>query len=200
MSQPLEMNPKVLIEFLSFFSPILLATIITCYSFVFQNVKGFVYLGFLLAACILRHITYSTGSTTTTETGSIELPNKCSAIQFSKYGNVTFSVFVFAFTIFYIATPMFVQNTYNFAILIPLIIYFFMDVFVKRINQCVSSITDFVLNLLCGAALGALFVVCMYSGGSSVYLFTSDVGDDNSSNTSSTSSTPKKCKLIPVVS
>ena len=46
---PLQLfQPFTAVVFLSFFSPIILATSITGMSFVFQNFKGLIYLGFLI--------------------------------------------------------------------------------------------------------------------------------------------------------
>ena len=88
-------QPFNLIVFLSFYSPIILATSLVGLSFVFQNFKGFIYLGFLLGACVVREYIYRMA-------GSNPIVNDrtiCTSIQYSQYGNPTFSAFVFAFTI-----------------------------------------------------------------------------------------------------
>jgi hypothetical protein len=47
-SSPLKLfQPMNIIVFLSFYSPIIVATSITSLSFIFQNFKGLIYLGFL---------------------------------------------------------------------------------------------------------------------------------------------------------
>jgi len=56
---PLQLfQPMNIIIFLSFFSPIILAVSITSLSFIFQNFKGLIYLGFLIAACVVRNYVY----------------------------------------------------------------------------------------------------------------------------------------------
>ena len=56
---PLQLfQPMNIIIFLSFFSPIILATSITGMSFIFQDFKGLIYLGFLIGACIVRNYLY----------------------------------------------------------------------------------------------------------------------------------------------
>jgi hypothetical protein len=87
-----------IIVFLSFFSPIILATSITSMSFIFQNFKGLIYLGFLIGCCVVREYVYiMSNAQPIVNDGTI-----CTSIQYSKYGNPTFSAFVFAFTIMYL--------------------------------------------------------------------------------------------------
>jgi hypothetical protein len=90
-------QPMNIIMFLSFFSPIIVATLITSTSFIFQNFKGLIYLGFLIGCCLLRlgfSLLFKVAPGA--DDGTV-----CSAIQYTKYGNNTFSTFVFAFTIIY---------------------------------------------------------------------------------------------------
>ena len=54
-NEPLQIfQPFNIIIFLSFFSPIILASSIVSLSFIFQNFKGFIYLGFLIGMCVVR--------------------------------------------------------------------------------------------------------------------------------------------------
>ena len=82
-------QPMNIISFLSFFSPIILATIITSPSIIFQNFKGLIYLGFLIGCSLLRlgfSLLFKVAPGA--DDGSV-----CSAIQYTKYGNNTFSTF-----------------------------------------------------------------------------------------------------------
>jgi len=162
------LQPFNIIVFLSFFSPIIIATIVTATSFMSQNANGFIYLGFLLAAVVIRSFIYMiTGSSQTIKhDGTI-----CSSIQYSEYGNPTFSSFVIAFTIMYISLPMFMNNNVNYFVFSILIVYFFMDVFIKVFKKCITSYQDLVVNILFGLSLGATIVSLMYIGGSGQYLF-----------------------------
>jgi len=120
-------QPFNIVVFLSFFSPIILATSITSLSFIFQNFKGLIYLGFLIGCCVVRNYVYMMA-------GSKPIFNDktiCTAVQYSKYGNPTFSSFVFAFTIMYLSLPMFSNGAPNLWIFIALIVYFFIDMFIK---------------------------------------------------------------------
>jgi hypothetical protein len=172
---PLELfQPMNFIVFFSFFSPIILATSITSMSFIFQNFKGLIYLGFLIACCILRNYIYMIN-------GAAPVANDrtiCTSVQYSKYGNPTFSAFVFAFTIMYLSIPMFSNGAPNFWVFISLIAYFLIDIFIKLYKKCVVQMGDLFLNILLGLASAALIVTLMYSGGSGKYLFFNEVSSN----------------------
>ena len=167
-------QPFNVIVWFSFFSPIILATSITSMSFVFQNFKGLIYLGFLIGCCLVRNYVYMmAGSTPVVNDRTI-----CTSIQYSKYGNPTFSAFVFAFTIMYLSFPMFSNGSVNYWIFISLISYFFLDIFIKIYKNCVIKMGDLFLNVLLGAASSALIVTLMYAGGSGKYLFFNELSSD----------------------
>jgi hypothetical protein len=172
---PLQLfQPFNIIVFLSFYSPIILATCITSMSFLFQNFKGFIYLGFLIGCCVVRNFVY-------VMSGSAPIVNDktiCSSVQYSKYGNPTFSAFVFAFTIMYFSIPMFSNGAPNFWLFFVLLVYFFLDLFIKIYKKCVISTGDLFLNVLLGLASSALIVTLMYAGGSGKYLFFNEVSSD----------------------
>ncbi len=172
---PLQLfEPMNIIVFLSFFSPIILATCITSLSFIFQNFKGLIYLGFLIAACVLRNYIYMiSGSTPVINDRTI-----CSSIQYSKYGNPTFSAFVFAFTIMYLSLPMFSNGEPNFWVFVSLITYFIIDIFIKIYKNCVIKMSDLFLNIILGLASSALIVTLMYLGGSGKHLFFNEVSSN----------------------
>jgi hypothetical protein len=172
---PLQLfQPMNLFVFFSFFSPIILATSITSMSFIFQNFKGLIYLGFLIGCCVVRSYVYMmAGSTPITNDRTI-----CTSIQYSKYGNPTFSAFVFAFTIMYLSLPMFSNGAVNYWVFISLISYFFLDMFIKIYKKCVVQMGDLFLNVLLGVASSALIVTLMYAGGSGKYLFFNEISSD----------------------
>ena len=172
---PLQLfQPMNIVVFLSFFSPIVLATSITSLSFIFQNFKGLIYLGFLIGCCVVRNYVYMmSGANPILNDKTI-----CTSIQYSKYGNPTFSAFVFAFTIMYLSFPMFSNGSVNYWVFISLIAYFFLDMFIKIYKNCVIKMGDLFLNVLLGAASSALIVTLMYAGGSGKYLFFNEVSSD----------------------
>ena len=172
---PLQLfQPMNIVVFLSFFSPIILATSITSMSFIFQNFKGLIYLGFLIGCCVVRGYIYMiSGASPIVNDRTI-----CTSIQYSKYGNPTFSAFVFAFTIMYLCFPMFSNGSVNYWVFTSLITYFFTDIFIKIYKNCIIKMGDLFLNVLLGASSAALIVTLMYLGGSGKYLFFNEVSSD----------------------
>ena len=160
-------QPFNLVVFLSFYSPIILAISITSLSFLFQNFKGFIYLAYLIGVCIVRNYVYMLSGASPI----ISDKTVCTSIQYSKYGNPTFSAFVFTFTMTYLLYPMFANGSINFWIVSVLFAYFFVDIFIKTYKKCVTEFGDMFLNILMGIVSSALIVTLMYSGGSSKYLF-----------------------------
>ena len=172
---PLQLfQPMNIIIFLSFFSPIILATSITSMSFIFQNFKGLIYLGFLIGCCVVRNYIYMVAGGTPVENDR----TICTSIQYSKYGNPTFSAFVFAFTIMYLSLPMFSNGAPNFWVFSGLLVYFFLDMFIKIYKNCVIKTGDLFLNVLLGLASSALIVTLMYAGGSGKFLFFNEVSSN----------------------
>lgn len=167
-------QPMNLVVFSSFFSPFILAAGITSLSFIFQNFKGLIYLGFLVGCCFVRSYVYMmSGSNPSVNDKTI-----CSTVQYTKYGNPTFSAFVFAFSIMYLSIPMFSNGSVNFWVFISLITYFFLDMFIKIYKKCILQMSDLFLNVLLGAASAALIVTLMYAGGSGKYLFFNEVSSN----------------------
>ena len=172
---PLQLfQPMNIIVFFSFFSPVILATSITSLSFIFQNFKGLIYLGFLIGCCVVRNYVYAMS-------GAAPIVNDktiCTSIQYSKYGNPTFSAFVFAFTIMYLSLPMFSNGAPNFWVFISLLSYFLIDMFIKLYKKCIIQTGDLFLNVLLGLSSAALLVTLMYAGGSGKYLFFNEVSSN----------------------
>ena len=167
-------QPFNIIVFLSFYSPIILAMCMVYLSFVSQNFKGFIYLGFLIGVCVVRNFVYLlNGAKRNANDGPI-----CTSVQYSAYGNPTFSAFVFAFTIMYLSLPMFSNGAPNFWVFFGLLVYFFIDLFIKIYKKCAIQTTDLILNILMGLSSSAIIVVLMYAGGSGKYLFFNEVSSN----------------------
>ena len=184
-------QPFNVIVWLSFFSPMVLSIVMLSLSFVFQNFKGFIFLGYLLGVSLIRNWIYALNrAAPLVPDGKI-----CSSIQYTKYGNPSFSSFVFAFTITYISFPMFINSEINFWIFGGLLAYFFLDMFIKIYKKCIIKLGDLFLNVLLGIASSALIVSLMYAGGSSKFLFFNET-----SSTKEVCSVPKeqtfRCSLF----
>jgi len=172
-------QPMNILIFLTFNSPLIIALGVTGMSFIFQNFKGLIYLGFLLACCAIRSYVYSMNKSSDLNTvkkgGSSDI---CNAISYTKYGNPTFSAFVFSFTIMYLSFPMFSNGAPNYWIFVSLITYFLVDIFIKISKNCIVSMSDLFLNVLLGLSSAALIVTLMYIGGSGKYLFFNEVSSN----------------------
>lgn len=168
-------NPIGLLDFLCFNSPVIVAIIITFLSFVNQNFKGFIYLAFLIAISIVRLYIYKYNNY-----NGDSVNKRCNQVVFSKYGNLTFSSFVFAYTITYISIPMFSNNIPNFAVFSGLVAYFLIDLFYKNFRECYnSSHADLLLNVVSGVGVASIIVALLYSGGSEKYLFFNEIVSNN---------------------
>ena len=163
-----------MVVFLSLYSPIILAASIVGLSFTYQNFKGFVYLGFLIGCCLVRNWSYMvSGGTPFYNDKTI-----CTVVKYTNYGNPTFSAFVFAFTITYLCIPMFSNGAPNFWVFTGLLVYFFLDLFIKTYKKCVIKIGELFINILLGTTVAAVIVSLMYAGGSGKYLFFNEVSSD----------------------
>jgi len=157
-------------EIVFVYSPIFVAILITSLSFVFQNWKGVIYLAFLIGVCLLRDLIYRNGFPD--KKGSDLVGNKvCDNIIFSNYGNVSFSSYVFAFTIVYLSLPMFINKAYNWWLFSGLLIYFVLDIFSKYRNGCITKPPELFINILSGGLASGIIVLLMNIGGSSKFLF-----------------------------
>ena len=168
INKPLKFfQPFNIIVTLSFLSPLIIAITITSLSFIFKNFKGLIYLGFTIAVSLIREAIYiANGVEPLEDTGGI-----CTAIQYSKYGNPSFSSFIISFTIAYLSVPMFLNETANMWVFTALVSYMFIDIYIKMYEKCIIYTSDLMLNIFAGVFLGYLVISLMSWGGSSKYLF-----------------------------
>jgi magnesium-transporting ATPase (P-type) len=197
VNKPLKLyQPFNLLVFLSLYSPVIIALTMVSSSFVQKNWKGLIFFGFLIASTILRiYIYYIYDPVSQIADNQIF----CNSVQYSPFGNSTFSVFVFAFTITYIAIPMFSSNNINVYVFAALLGYTLIDIFVRMFKKCIPSMIDLFLNVFGGAAISAIFVLLMYAGGSKKYLFYTDDSDSDGTENGTKCSTPTnqtfKCRV-----
>ena len=164
-------NPFTMFVWLSFYSPIIIAFIVVFLSLIFQNFKGFMYLGFLMLFCLIREWMYKISGSIPFRYNSLDV---CTSVQYSNYGNPSFSSFVFGFTFFYLGLPMFTKSDINWWIIGPLIVYWLLDIFMKLYKKCVSN-GDLFINILLGAASASAIVTGLYSIGAGKYLIFNEI-------------------------
>lgn len=167
-------QPMNLIVLLVFYSPVIVALGVLSMSFIFQNFKGFIYLGFLLGVSVLREfllMIFGAKSEITTN-------RVCNMAQYSKYGNSGFSVFVLSFTVLYICLPMFLNGDVNYWVFGGLLAYLLVDIGMRYAKACITTYTDILLNVATGAFAGAAIPAMLYIGGSSKYLFFNEISSN----------------------
>jgi hypothetical protein len=183
-------EPLNILVSMTFYSPLIVSSIITSLSVIFQNFKGLIYLGFLSTFCLIRSGIYKmNGATQVVDDGTI-----CNAIQYSKYGNSSFSSFVFAFTITYLCVPMFLNGTANLWIFSVLLCYMFIDIYIKMYKKCIIYTSELFLNICAGLFCGYLIISLMTWGGSSKHLFFNEESSSREVCTQPTTQT-FKCKV-----
>ena len=155
-------SPMSIVVWLTVFSPIIISLSILLLSLVFQNFKGLLYLGLLLISCVLRAWGYSISGQQRFEDNR-GAPD-CRRVKYNNYGNNAFSTFIFAFTFMYLGLPMFSTGYINYWIIVPLIVYWLLDIFMKLWRGCASAI-DLFGNAVLGAATSSMFVTIMYGSG-----------------------------------
>ena len=155
-------SPMSIVVWLTVFSPIIISLSILLLSLVFQNFKGLLYLGLLLLCCVLRAWGYSImGAQPFNENRG---QPDCRRVKYNNFGNNAFSTFVFGFTFMYLGLPMFSTGYINYWIVVPLLVYWFLDICMKLWRGCASAI-DLFGNAVLGAACSSMFVTIMYAAG-----------------------------------
>jgi hypothetical protein len=167
-------SPLNIITIIVLFSPIILVTSIFSMSFIFQNFKGFIYLGFLLAVVLFREFwIYSSGSQKFIPKNPI-----CNLVNYSALGNSSFSLFVISFSITYLCWPMILNKNMNYWLLSGLLLYFLVDLGVRNTQKCFSGFKSIFINVLSGVSLGTLITILMFYGGASNHLFFNEISSD----------------------
>ena len=155
-------SPMSIVVWLTVFSPIIISLSILLLSLVFQNFKGLLYLGLLLLCCVLRAWGYSImGAQPFNENRG---QPDCRRVKYNNFGNNAFSTFVFGFTFMYLGLPLFSTGYINYWIVVPLLVYWFLDICMKLWRGCASAI-DLFGNAVLGAACSSMFVTIMYAAG-----------------------------------
>jgi hypothetical protein len=167
--KPLELyDPLFILLYLSFFSPFILIFSIMIYSVIFQNYKGFIYLAFIFALTFLRLCVYKAGNFSRNAINDKDRFEICDSVYTSLFsnqdngrGNDTYSVYVFAFTFFYICLPMFMYNNINVAIVCVFVIGALVEFTVKRVFKCINMM-EAILNFLVGSVFGIIITILLF--------------------------------------
>ena len=166
-------RPRNVVEFLVFFSPIFFAIIIIGMSFIFQNIKGFIYLGFLLGITYFREILYYMSNAKKFQSED----NVCTMVKYSNYDNGGYNIFISAFSAFYLCIPMAFYNELNYMAIGGLLVYILVICGTLTKNKCIDGSMALV-NVVFGGIAAMMIVTLMYAGGSGKYLFFNELSSN----------------------
>lgn len=161
----LKQIPK-LIHLMVLMLPVIVPINILFVSIILMNFKGFVYLAFLIASYIVRRSIYAL-------VGAFSSNDDTDATD-SKGYHCGLSTFILSFTMSYLCVPMLILRNVNVMILAVMLFLILVDFFYKSSHLCSLSL-ETVMNLFLGAFLGFGICFLLYIGGSSSYLFFSEV-------------------------
>jgi len=160
---------------LVFFSPMIIPISLCAISVAQQNVNCLFYLFTLLFVLMIRN--YVIGSGDVKNTLLNENSDICSMINYgSVNGNMTFSIFIIAYSIFYLYTPGYAQlSQTNVGLLLVLILYGILDVMIKKNLGCFQyksvNFMGLFFNILGGSIAGYIVVTILYSLNLTNYLY-----------------------------
>jgi hypothetical protein len=159
------------------YSPLIIASIFTSLSFIFQNFKGILYLALLLINLFLR--TLYINFVTEKPIGPTQNPNICKSLSTSSLDNgAGFNMFVYAFTAGYVFLPMFLNNSINFLLLVSFMVYASIDMIWKYSQSCIVDAYSVPLNLIIGLFIGCACVFIVSTASSQSMLFFNEYSSD----------------------
>ena len=167
-------NPMNIIQFLVFYSPVVLAIIILILPTAAGSPKGVIYLFLLLGICFLRIFIFQLFNLDPySNDGTV-----CTMIQYGNYGNSYISVFVISFTLLYLCMPMIINSAANYIVIALLLLYLFVTIGILFYRNCIKSNSQVFINILLGACMGALIPAFFYMGESQRYLFFNEMSNN----------------------
>jgi hypothetical protein len=168
-------QPYNIAVLLTFYSPLIITILILSLSFIFQNLKGLGYMIWLLVFSWLR-------SWILELSGSLPLVAKsgdiCSMVQYSKFGNSTFSMFFIAFSFIYVCAPMFLNRNVNFWTVSAFFFYYVIDAGIRYSSGCIADFSGMALDTLCGIGAGVLAISIMYISNGQKYLYFNEMSSN----------------------
>jgi hypothetical protein len=160
-------NPIKILEFLVFYAPVVLATIVFIIPTAVMEWKGAIYLALLIGVCFLRIYAYSSFNIDPYYNDN----TVCTMVQYGGYGNSYISIFVITFTFAYLCTPMAYNGNANWMVVALLIFYLMLAIGIFSYRKCLKNTVEAFSNFVFGGLLGTLIPVAFYAGNSSKYLF-----------------------------
>lgn len=154
-------HPKNILLVFSFFSPFIVIFFFTFLGMYFSPLTGIIYLITIIVTIFIRYGIYNWFKSLIDSES-----NSCDLINYSGIGSgdIYLSLWVFAFTIFYIIVPLFSNNGFQKSLITFLVIFLIMfvcDIVIKSIYRCYSLVGkkpyNIFLNMILGGFFGVLF-------------------------------------------
>jgi len=161
-------QPYNIAVLLTFYSPLVITILILSISFVFQNFKGFGFLFWLIVFSWLRSLLLEITGSKPLESSQ---DNICEMVQYSKYGNSTFSMFFISFSLVYLCTPMILNNQVNYWILSAFLFYLLLDASIRYYSGCINKMSDVFTSTVLGLGSGLLSIMTFYMMNKQEFLF-----------------------------
>lgn len=158
-------------------SPLLLGFFLVMSSIFNQNIRGLVYLGGVLIACVVNMFFMNMIKSGSDPARSplcdfVDLP-----FNMNNYNSPALSSLFIAFTIAYLALPMKFNNNINYTILAALLGIFVMDAITKISNKCTTPVGA-LLGTLVGLVFGGLWYSLFHATGNDSLLFFDEVASN----------------------
>lgn len=159
------------------FSPMIIPIALCTISIAQQNTNCLFYLFTLLFSLMVRNYVIGKGDITNTLVNSDSDSDLCSSINYgSLNGNMTFSIFIIAYSIFYLYTPGYAKlSQTNIGLLVLLVVYAILDIMIKKNLGCFKlKTTNFMglfFNVLGGSIAGYIAVTILYTLNLTNYLY-----------------------------
>lgn len=166
----MQLNLSNLLQFFAAISPILLAFCLVMLSIFNSDIKGMVYLGGVLIACLINLLILNTLKIKS----ETLIPSYCNLIEFpfnlNEYTNPAFNSMFIAFTLVYLYMPMQYISGINYPILMFVTSLLVLDAGTKVMGGC-TTFSGVALGTLVGGILGLLWFIIFYATDHSDLLF-----------------------------
>jgi len=166
----MKLNFSNLLQFFAAISPILLAFCLVMISLFNSDIKGMVYLGGILIACLINLFIMNTLDVKS----EALIPSYCNLVEFpfnlNEYISPAFNSMFIAFTLAYLYMPMQYISGMNYPVILFITGLLVLDAGTKITGGC-TTFGGVALGTLIGFILGLLWFITFYSTGHEDLLF-----------------------------
>ena len=167
-------------SFLGLMAPLLLTFFVTASSLFNANLKGLVYLGGLMCACVVNIFFMNAIKSRTPETADIicRLWDIDFLDSLRDYNSPSVGSMIMGFTIIYLLLPMISHHQVNYAMIATMLFLFGLNASVNISKQC-NKIDGIFLGALSGILLGMCWYGAFHSAGLDTLLYYPEMQSNN---------------------